>query len=66
MTKTKIEVARDGTDLFVVRDGRRIAKRVQTETGQAGIWVPLEPGYSIFGDEDLKAIIIKHNGVRIH
>ena len=52
--------------MFVVRDGRKIAKRGRAGTPQAGTWVPLEPGYSVFGDEDLKAIIIKHNGVRIH
>ena len=29
-------------------------------------WARFEPGYSVFEDEDLKAIIIKDNGVRIH
>jgi hypothetical protein len=66
MTKAKIEIEHDGFDLFVVRDGRKIAKRGRTGTPQAGTWVPLESGYSVFGDEDLKAIIIKQNGVRIH
>jgi hypothetical protein len=64
MTKAKIEVEYNGFDLFVVYDGRKIAKRGAGP--QAGIWVPLEPGYSVFGDEHLKAIIIKRNGVRIH
>jgi hypothetical protein len=44
----------------LARDGERIAMR-----GHEGTWIPLEPGYAVFGDEDLKAIIVEHNGVRI-
>jgi len=33
--------------------------------GHEGTWIPLEPEYAVFGDEDLKAIIVEHNGVRI-
>ena len=46
----------------MVRDGKRIAMR-----GHEGTWIPLEPGYAVFSDEDdLKAIIVEYNGVRIH
>jgi hypothetical protein len=34
----------DGADMFVVRHGKRIAKRDQrTKT-----WIPLEPGWQVF------------------
>jgi hypothetical protein len=61
MTKPEIEIEHDGPHLFVVCDGKRIAIR-----GHEGTWIPLEPGYAAFGDEDLKTIIIEHNGIRIH
>jgi len=61
MTKPKIEIEHDGTHLFIVRDGKRIAMR-----GHEGAWILLEPRYAVFGDEDLKAIIVEYNGVRIH
>jgi hypothetical protein len=38
----------DGTDVFVVYNGVRIAKRGNPNTTQAGTWVSLEPGYQVF------------------
>jgi hypothetical protein len=67
MTKAKsIEIESDGTDLFVVRNVSGSQKRGHPDTPQAGTWIPLVSGYSVFDDADLKAIIIEHNGVRIH
>jgi hypothetical protein len=66
MDKERLEIEFDGSDLFVVYDGKRIAKRGRSGTPQDGTWIPLEPGYSVFGDEDLRAIIVKRNGIRIH
>jgi len=60
------KVEHDGTDLLVVHDGNRITKRGHPGTPPAGTWIPLEPGYSVFDDEDPKTIIIEPSCVRIH
>jgi hypothetical protein len=59
MSKASLEIEFDGSELFVVRDGQRIAKRGHSGTPQDGTWIPLEPGWSVFGDEDLKTIIVR-------
>jgi hypothetical protein len=40
-----IEIMRDGADMFVIRDGVRIAKRGHPGTLQAKSWIILEPGF---------------------
>jgi len=54
---SSFKVEHDGTDLFVVCDGNRIAKRGHPGTPQAATWIPLEPGYSVSDDEGPKTII---------
>jgi hypothetical protein len=54
------------TDLFVVLDGRRIAKRGKPDTPQARTWVTLEPGVTVLDNADLTAITVEINGVRVH
>ena len=39
----------DGTGVFVVFEGVRIAKRGEPGTPQAGTWVSLEPCYEVVG-----------------
>jgi len=46
------------TDEFLVLDGVRIAMRGKPGTPQAGIWIPLEPGYEVFEGEGFSAIVI--------
>ena len=53
------------TDLFVVLDGVRIAKRGQPDTPQAKTWISLEPGFVVRDSRDLKAITVEKNGVEI-
>ena len=52
----------DGTDIFVVRDGTRIAKRGLPGTPQAKTWVSLEPGWRVLDGE--RSIIVEYNGQR--
>jgi hypothetical protein len=42
-----------GEDIFVVFDGRRIAKQGHPGTPQARTWISLEPGFTVYdsGDE---------------
>jgi hypothetical protein len=47
----------DGSNVFVVYNGVRIAKRGDPNTEQAGTWVSLKPGYRVF-DKDYPAKLI--------
>lgn len=53
-------------DIFVLLDGRRIAKRGKPNTPHARTWVSLEPGVIVFDDADPTAIAITIDGVRVH
>jgi hypothetical protein len=53
----------DGSDIFVVIDGVRIAKRGHPGTPQARTWVSLEPGWHVEGLEELT---ITRDGVSLH
>jgi hypothetical protein len=62
-----IDVVADGTDIFIVRNGKRIAKRGRPGTQQAKTWIPLEPGFVVFDDPGTDgSIVIEFNGQRIH
>jgi hypothetical protein len=50
----------DSADMFVVRHGKRIAKRDQ----QTKTWIPLEPGRQVFDADGGEAIEIVYSGVR--
>ena len=64
--KHKCIILSAGTDIFVVYDGVRIAKRGYPDTPQARTWVPLEPGWSVLDAPDGKSISVEHNGVKVH
>lgn len=67
MTMKVVEIQSDGTDMFVVVDGVKIARRGRPDTPQAKTWVSLEPGWAA---RDVgyppNEIEIEHNGVRVH
>jgi hypothetical protein len=63
---TAVRIESDGIDLFVVRDGKRIAKRGYPRTPQAGTWISLEPDWSVFDGSEEGVIIFEHNGARVH
>jgi len=52
----------DGTTLFVVYNGIRIAKRADPNTPQAGIWVSLEPGYRVFYKDYPAKLVVERDG----
>ena len=60
MTNGAIEF--DGTDLFIVHEGVRIAKRGLPGTPQAKTWVSLEPGWRVLDGK--RSIIVEYNGQR--
>ena len=47
--------------MFVIRDGKKIAKRDQ----QAKAWIPLEPGWQVFDADGGEVIEIVYQGVRV-
>jgi hypothetical protein len=62
----EVQIEGDGHDIFVVFDGRRVAKRGHPGTPQAGTWVSLEPGFVVVSPPDHSTITIEVNGVRVH
>ena len=51
MSEARIES--DGDDLFVVYNGKRIAKRGHPGTPQAWTWVSIEPGYRVWSKNNV-------------
>ena len=47
------------TDIFVVLDGVRIARRGKPNTPQAGTWILLQPGYQVSDSKDGSKIVVK-------
>jgi hypothetical protein len=47
--------------MFVIRDGKKIAKRDQ----QTKTWISLEPGWQVFDADGGEAIEIVYRGTRV-
>jgi hypothetical protein len=60
-----VQIVSDGDDIFVVRDGVRIARRGHPGTPQAKTWVALEPGYVVLDADGGRELIVKYNDTRI-
>ena len=56
----EIRIECDGSDMFVIRDGVKIAKR------GVGTWIPLEPGWEVVDCPGEDAIELIYNGVSVH
>jgi hypothetical protein len=61
-----VEMTSDGTDIFVVVDGVRVARRGRPNTSRANTWVSLEPGWSVLDRNYPEAIEVSYNGARVH
>jgi hypothetical protein len=62
------EVQTDGTDLYAVFHGVRIAKRGAKGTPQARTWISLEPGYRVrdeYGERGALTIVIEYCFTRV-
>ena len=63
-----LEIQFDGTDLYVVFNGVRIAKRGAKGTPQARTWISLEPGYRVrdeYGERGALTIVIEYCFTRV-
>jgi hypothetical protein len=54
------------SDMFVVVDGIRVARRGYPGTPQARSWVSIEPGWEVIDGENLNSILIRCNDVSVH
>ena len=60
-TKAKVRLVEDDDDLFVERNGKRIAKRGVGR--HAKQWISLEPGFVVYGDGGL---VVEQHGATLH
>jgi hypothetical protein len=54
------QVQADGTDLYAVFHGVRIAKRGANGTPQARTWISLEPGYRVRDEYGELTIVVEY------
>jgi hypothetical protein len=58
MGPKRLSIESEGNDLFVVVDGKKIAKREKHKKA----WIPLEPGYVVTNSTGGNAIDIEYDG----
>jgi hypothetical protein len=68
MRKAKVVCEMVGTtdDIFIVRNGVKIAKRGHPGTPQAKTWVSLEPGWRVLdgkGPDGKPELVVEYNSV---
>ncbi len=60
------ELHHEGSDIFVIVDGVKIAKRTALAAAYAGIWIMLEPGWIVRDAERGTGVEVRFEGARIH
>jgi hypothetical protein len=63
---SQVSIECEGSDIFVVADGVRIAKLGHPGTLHAKTWVSLEPGYTVRNCADGESIKVEYKRQRIH
>jgi len=66
MTAMQVSIECEGSDIFVVADGIKIAKLGHPGTPQANIWVSLEPGWTVRACDDGDSIEVEYKRQRMH
>jgi hypothetical protein len=61
--EAKLLCERNGpsVDMFVVVNGKRIAKRGHPGTRHAMTWIPLEPGFTVTSPPDHSSLMIEYS-----
>jgi hypothetical protein len=66
----KVEIEEDGPGMFVIVNGVTIARRGHPGTTEAGIWVSLEPEWTVTSSEDERArnreMVQRQKELRLH
>jgi hypothetical protein len=67
MTMSKLEngILFSGDDMFVLHQGKRVAKRGRPGTPEAGRWIPLEHGFEVFDNDEHTTIEVFYRGARV-
>ena len=58
----RLSIETDGGELYVVYNGKRIAKRAHPGSQSAGTWISLEPGFSVRDAKGGKELIVERDG----
>jgi hypothetical protein len=66
MATMQVSIECEGSDIFVVANGVKIAKFGHPETLQAETWVSLEPGWTVRNCEDGDWIEVEYKRQRMH
>jgi hypothetical protein len=61
-----VRIVGEGSDIFVMVDGVRVAARGRPGTPEAGTWVTLISGWTVTSNADHTEIEIMHDGRRIN
>jgi hypothetical protein len=62
----QVSIEREGSDIFVIANGVRIAKRGHPGTPQANTWLSLEPGWTVRSCDDGESIEVECKRQRMH
>jgi hypothetical protein len=62
----EIKMECDGTDMFIVVNGMKIARRGHEGTPQAKAWISLEPGWRVLGGLNHSTIALEYTRPRVH
>ena len=62
----QVSIEREGSDIFVIANGVKIAKRGHPGTPQANTWVSLEPGWTVRECDDGESIEVEYKRQRMH
>ena len=66
MKLKQLKIEADSSDIFVVLDGVKIAKRGQPGTPYAKAWISLEPGWSVLDCQEGVEIFYQASAARVH
>ena len=68
MTTTfmQVSIECEGSDIFVIADGVKIAKLGHPGTPQANTWLSLEPGWTVRECDDGESIEVEYKRQRMH
>ena len=62
----EIKMECDGTDMFIVVNGMKIARRGYEGTPQAKAWISLEPGWRVLHGLNQCTIAVEYTRPRVH
>ena len=66
MAAMLVSIESEGSDIFVVADGVKIAKLGHPGTLQAKTWVSIEPGFTVRDCDDGDSIEIEYKRQHMH